>query len=207
MKIAKFDEPELQFGTQCHIDIRFGIMNYCPLDFDSGTAPKQIKVGIVGNAESIEGVREWLNRCRNEVSAKPSRQPNLFPRFPGFNTACAFHSELVLDSSLEREIPSSRVDEVTRIAVPDVLLVEAATSFVDGVKYLLEKRPADVIICAVPNSFLEALDPREPDVNLDDEAEAAAGKEASSLDFHHLLKARCMAVPRLPNPDSSSGHV
>ena len=102
----------------------------------------------------------------------------------------------MLDSSLEREIPSSRVDEVTRIAVPDVLLIEAATSFVDGVRYLLEKRPADVIICAVPNAFLEALDPREPDVDLDDEADGEAGKKASSLDFHHLLKARCMAVPR-----------
>lgn len=196
MRIAKFDEPELQFGTQCHIDIRFGIMNYCPLDFDSGTAPKQIKVGIVGNAESIEGVREWLKRCRNEIPAKASRQPNLFPRFPGFNADCAFRSELVLDSSLEREIPASRVDEVTRITVPDVLLVEAATSFVDGVRYLLEKRPADAIICAIPNSFLEALDPREPDVDLDEETDAAGGKESSSLDFHHLLKARCMAVPR-----------
>ena len=48
MKLFRFDEPLLQFGTSQHVDIRFGILNYCPLDFDSQHAPKQIRVGVVG---------------------------------------------------------------------------------------------------------------------------------------------------------------
>ena len=93
MKIFRFDEPELQFGTSRHIDIRFGLMNYAPLDFDSDAAPKHIRVGIVGSAASIEGLRDWLERCRVEIPAKQSRQPNLFPRFPGFSAESGFYSE------------------------------------------------------------------------------------------------------------------
>jgi hypothetical protein len=45
MKIAHFDEPELEFGSFSHIDIRFGLMNYCPLDYASDVAPKKIHIG------------------------------------------------------------------------------------------------------------------------------------------------------------------
>jgi len=38
--IEVFDEPELEFGAEIrHIDIRFGIMNYGPLDVGSESAP------------------------------------------------------------------------------------------------------------------------------------------------------------------------
>ena len=82
MKITRFEEPVLQFGTSQHVDIRFGIMNYCPLDFDSDHAPKKIRVGIVGSAVSLEGLRDWLEKCRHEILAKQSRKPNLFPSSP-----------------------------------------------------------------------------------------------------------------------------
>ena len=98
MNLIFLEEPELEFGVGQHIDIRFGIMNYGPLDFDLPVAPKQINLGIVGSKESVEGVRQWLERCRTELLAKPSKgdpdkpnkQPNLFARFPGFNPIPAF---------------------------------------------------------------------------------------------------------------------
>src|SRR5580700_3717522 len=103
MNLTFLEEPELEFGAGRHIDIRFGIMNYGPLDFDNSLAPKQINVGIVGSAESVEGVRRWLDRCRTMIAAKPSRedpakpnkQPNLFAQFPGFNLDTGFRSTLV----------------------------------------------------------------------------------------------------------------
>ncbi|WP_145113233.1 argonaute/piwi family protein [Gimesia panareensis] len=144
MKVIKLEEPELEFGTNSHIDIRFGIMNYCPLDFESDNAAKTIRVGIVGSASSIEGIRDWLEKCRCDIPAKNSRQSNLFPRFPGFNPDLAFHSELITDSSLERQLSSSKIDSVVKIPVLDNLRIEAVRSIVEEVNFLLEKKPPDV---------------------------------------------------------------
>ena len=67
MKIEFIDEPELEFGTGRSVDIRFGLTNYHPVDFDNRIAPKSIKVGIVGNNETVEGMAGWLEKCRNEI--------------------------------------------------------------------------------------------------------------------------------------------
>ena len=49
-----FHEPELEFGIAKHIDMKFGLMNYGPLDFQASLAPKKIKLGLIGTPESIE---------------------------------------------------------------------------------------------------------------------------------------------------------
>ena len=105
MKIDFLPEPELELGLGRHIDIRFGLMNYGPADFASSLAPKNIKLGMVGTTQTLEGVCTWFEHCRSEIPAKQSRQPYLFPKFPGFNLDGGFRSELVLDSQLQRTIP------------------------------------------------------------------------------------------------------
>ncbi|MGI8548324.1 MAG: hypothetical protein ACR2M1_13505 [Gemmatimonadaceae bacterium] len=74
MKLSFFVEPELEFGSRRHIDIRFGIMNYGRLDVESGLAPKRIHVGIAGLPEDIERVSEWLEHCREEIPRVASHQ-------------------------------------------------------------------------------------------------------------------------------------
>src|ERR1039457_3455906 len=121
MSIAFLEEPELEFGTGRHIDIRFGIMNHGPLDFDSRVAPHGLNLGIVGSTESIEGVRRWLERCRKEIpgkrnkddSIKESHQPNLFPRFPGFSDEAGFRSSLVMDDGLCRDFQKRAITDIT----------------------------------------------------------------------------------------------
>jgi len=195
MRITHFDEPELEFGTHSHIDIRFGLMNYGPFDYVSELAPKTIQVGVVGSAASIEGVREWLKRCRNEIAAKESRQPNLFPKFPGFNTDCGFHSEIAIDSSLERQIPSKRIEEISHIALLDELRIEAVKTIVEEVRFLQEKKPPNVIVCAIPQELLNALDPIQSEGELEDES-IEDGPPSSKIDFRDMLKARSMNLPR-----------
>src|SRR4051812_38442186 len=111
MRLSFLEEPELQFGTDRHIDIRFGIMNYGPLDFES-TVPRAINLGIVGSNQSTEGIRNWLKKCQSEIPAKPNRedpsrsnkQPNLFTRFPGFNLENAFRSTIVIEEACCRPL-------------------------------------------------------------------------------------------------------
>jgi hypothetical protein len=61
VNIRVLDEPELEFaGGGRHIDPRFGIVDYGPADLGSGRAPGSIRVGLVGDPESIEGIRGWV---------------------------------------------------------------------------------------------------------------------------------------------------
>ncbi len=195
MNIFRFDEPELQFGTSRHIDIRFGLMNYSPLDFDSADAPKRVRIGIVGSAASIEGLRDWLERCRKEIPAKQSRQPNLFPKFPGFSPETGFCSELTFDSTLERSISSTEIAEIVAGTVRDEQKVRAVGVIVREVRLLLEKKP-DVIVCALPHELLDAFEPDSQKLDLENEESGGGENQDSNIDFHHLLKARCMALPR-----------
>ncbi len=196
MKLVRFQEPLLQFGTSQHVDVRFGILNYCPLDFENPRAPRQIRVGVVGSAVSLEGLRDWLERCRNEIPAKESRQPNLFPRFPGFNSDCAFHSELLLDSSLERQISSEELASILKVSVPGEQKVHAARAIVEQVRSLLDKKPPDVIVVALPQELLNAFESPEEGIDLEDETANAQTPAGDRIDFHDLLKARCMSLPR-----------
>lgn len=195
MKIIRFDEPELQFGTSQHIDIRFGLMNYAPLDFDCDDAPKRIRVGIVGSTASIEGLRDWLERCRVEIPAKQSRQPNLFPRFPGFSAESGFYSELTFDSTLERSLSSAEISDIVAGTVSDEQKVRAVGAIVREVRLLLEKKP-DVIVCALPYELLNAFEPDGEKIDLDNEESEDGENQESTIDFHHLLKARCLGLPR-----------
>jgi hypothetical protein len=51
MKAILLQEPELEFGTGRHVDIRFGLMAHGPVDFEDSPASR-IRAGIVGSPES-----------------------------------------------------------------------------------------------------------------------------------------------------------
>src|SRR5689334_10990256 len=188
MNLFFLEEAELQFGGGRHIDIRFGIMNYGPLDFDLPLSPKQINLGVVGSKESVEGVRQWLERCRTEIVAKPSKgnpdkpnkQPNLFTRFPGFTPNTGFCSTLTMDDTLCRDFPSSSITEIAQLPDRNERIARSVDLFMEEIQYLAQNTPAKVIVCAVPLALLEAMGPEEED---DDETdERAPGIVGPELD-------------------------
>lgn len=198
MKAAFLEEPELEFGAGRHVDIRFGIMNYGPLDFDQPTAPKQINVGLIGSNESVEGVRLWLERCRAEISAKSSKtspdQPNklynLFTRFPGFSLDGSFRSELILHDTFCRQFSNDNLEEICRLPERNERVTRTVDLFMEEIRYLAQYRDSKVILCAVPLSLLNAMGPQEI---ADDEAEETPAAIATTqLDFHDMLKACAM---------------
>jgi hypothetical protein len=204
MNLLFLEEPELQFGVARHIDIRFGIMNYGPLDFDLPVAPKQISLGIVGSKESVEGVRQWLERCRTEILAKPgkgdpekpNKQPNLFTRFPGFAPDTGFRSTLVMDDTLCRDFTNSNIADIRKLPDRNERITRSVDLFMEEIQYLAQNTPSKVIVCALPVSLLEAMGPEDID---DDEAEELVpGIVEPQLDFHDMLKACAMQQYRKP---------
>jgi hypothetical protein len=194
MKVGFIHEPELEFGTGRHIDVRFGLMNYGPLDINDSTAPKEIRVGIVGTSETVEGLVRWLEACKGEIPAKTSSQPNLFPRFPGFRSDNNWHASLVLDPKLQETIPQKEFEKLAITGKGEELVTTAASWFIDRFKYLDETYKVDVLICAAPMQLVPRIGDETSITPVEGAVDSVA--EQHVLDFHNHLKAKAMSISK-----------
>jgi hypothetical protein len=123
MKAWVMDEPEVEFAGGCrHIDPRFGIADYGPVDLGTPRAPSEIRVGVIGPASGVDGARQWLERCRDSIAAKPTdKSPRLFRDFPGFDTNVTFRSRLIFDDTLTRTIPNRALTSAFHVFTPSGL--------------------------------------------------------------------------------------
>ncbi len=194
-------EPQLEFGTGSHVDIRFGMMNHGPLDALSELAPEKIRLGIVGTAKDVEGVHAWMERIGRGVDAKQSRQPNLFPRFPGFGEDSSLKAPLVSEPRLHGIVKQRELDVLFKSNHRYRVIEEAAGMFLSEMRRLAEKSSVDVLVCAVLDGLLDYDERDEPVRDEDPEGDTddpdSADRERADLNFHHLLKARAMDL-RIP---------
>ena len=190
MKVQFLHEPELEFGTGRHVDIRFGLMHHGPLDQLSPVCPRQIRIGIVGTAETVEGVEKWLERCSKGIEAKKSNQPNLFPRFPGFGEGTRLHAPILTDSQLQRVIRSGDVDILCKTRKINEVISVAVEMFFEELERILEKGTADVFICALPMSLVKFIYQGViPGVEGVERAD-----DSKNIDFHDMLKAKALKL-------------
>lgn len=197
MNLNFIDEPDLQFGTSKHIDIKFGIMNYGVLDFDKETSPRKINLGIVGTNETIEKFLSWVDNCKNYIDAKKSNKKFLFPSFPGFNGEHSFYSEIVCNPNFQRKISSSEISNIGNLVTKDERINAAVELFLNEIEYLVEtKLNINVIVCALPLQFLKMVELRM--TGEDDSLEEGEDQETdATIDFRKFLKARSLKF-RIP---------
>lgn len=196
MRATVLDEPELEFGAGGrHIDPRFGIANYGPLDAGTESAPTRIRVGIVGPLSAVEGIRSWLQRAREPINAKPPRYPGqaaLFPRFPGFDSDHSFRSVLVLEDRNMRPLPAKLVQRLAK-QPHSVAVQEAVDGYLSEIDWLAETGACDVILCARPVE-LDVIEDNEDEDESEQTGEEGRGARNGWLrpDFHDQLKAAAM---------------
>jgi hypothetical protein len=188
MSLQHLAEPELEFGSGRHIDIRFGISGYGPLDIDRRDL-RAIRVGIVGTAEAIETLSAWLEHCSVGIEAKDSRQPNLFVPFPGFQADVGYRADLVIEPRTCRAIASGRFKALADKASHNLLVSGAADLFCAELSVLEESGGVDVVICALPMELLRDM------IRGYRSNERA---DSDDLNFRRLLKARAMQATAVP---------
>lgn len=190
MNVGLIQEPPLEFGTGSHIDIRFGLMNHGPLDILSEGAPQRIRLGIVGTPDGVAGAQAWLDRIGRGIEAKESRQPNLFPRFPGFGEGTNLPAALFIDSRLHGTVNQRELDSLFKSSNRNRVVAEVVDMFLWEMRRLAEKASADVLVCAVPEGLIDYMEEDRPVEEGSDEETAGSAK----LDFHNLLKAKAMEL-------------
>ena len=193
MKAQVFDEPEVEFaGGIRHVDPRFGVADYGPVDLGTSGAPREIRVGIVGPADGIEGARRWLERCREPIPAKAGdRSPRLFRDFPGFDTDVTFRSRLVFDDGLTRTISNRALTKA--ISRPGALgVVDAVDLYAAEASDLAATNRCDVVLCARPDD----LEDQELTLRAEDEAldGPSVPVDERRVDFRDLLKAKVLGT-------------
>lgn len=192
MKARVLHEPELEFRAgNRHIDPRYGISVYGPADAESPSAPHQISIALIGPAQAVDGIRGWLQRCRERIEAKDTKpgQENLHQPFPGFSPDSEFGSELVFDDALVREIPERQLRRLARADAASAT-AEAVQIYADAARSLAETGRCRVIVCARPDELLDR-EARPPAAEHDEEAD----EREITGDFHDLLKAAALTLP------------
>ncbi|WP_312487038.1 hypothetical protein [Sphingomonas sp.] len=193
MKLTHLKEPPLEFGgTMRHPDIRFGLMDYGPLDFGLESAPTRIRLGIVGSAETVEGVARWIERCATGFPAKESRQPNLFPTFPGTGPEESFRCEFVTADELQRVLPPREVARLVAITGQREMTRAVVDTIANEIAVLSERSSKpDVVLVALPVEIIQRTYNARDAIGGEDGDEAEAGAD---LDFRGMLKAACMRL-------------
>ncbi len=158
MKATVFNEPMLDFGHGgAHEDPRAGVTHYGPVDLGMPGAPTRISVGLVGPADSISGVRSWLERCQRLIEAKANnRHPRLFRGFPGFNDDCGFRSELVFDDTWTRAISNRQIGRILTKPI-GLATAECVDLYHREIADLCERGVVDVVIVARPDDLQDDI--------------------------------------------------
>ncbi|MBF2063658.1 MAG: hypothetical protein IGS39_04390 [Calothrix sp. C42_A2020_038] len=171
-------------------------MQHKPLDYNSTSVPKEIKLGIIGSSETVDGLNIWLEKCSQGIEAKNSKQVNLFPEFPGWGGEKILPTQISIDSRRNSIISNKDIQKLLKQDDSNTLISDCVDFLIEELCYLDEKTSPDVLVCALPESLLEKMSINEeqsednnkyPQIKINTQTEI-------HLDFHDLFKAKAMAL-------------
>lgn len=191
MKICLLKEPLLQFGTGSHICPRTGIERMGVYDTKDINRRTELRIGIVGRGEGIDALDVWLENCREGISPKESKFPNLFKGFGGINEHYVFFTKILSSPQFTRAIQKTTLTQITKIERREDRVTEALDVFYEQIRFLAENRSVDVIVCIIPNEIFNSLTTNTST------ADTNSMDNFVEFNFRRELKARCMhlAVP------------
>lgn len=197
MKSFFVNEPDLEFGGNGrHIDIRFGLKATGPLDRGTPSAPPIVRVGVVGDAESVSLFREWVDKCRCGIEAKPSTLPMLFTDFPGFGDGQML-PDFVTATSACREIRGQDIEAWTKTEPRNLMIERSVSRYIDEASDLIGKGGVDAVVCALGPTLLKCID-----VGGSEKRGPRSGRRTDHapgerpLIWHDVLKARALKLGR-----------
>jgi hypothetical protein len=196
MRIDFLPEPELEFGSGNHSDIRYGLKDYGPIGFSSGPNAETIRIGFVGTAATIEGVYDWMSRARGGVPERASKKPRFRFAFPGFGLESPFRCEWTTEPRLKRAVDPRKLEEALKARPKETAVKRVAELFMKECRYLDTTAKVDVIVCAPSGEVLQEFDVEDEVGEEDHDSYRKSSRERAALqvDFHDFLKAQSLTL-------------
>jgi len=191
MKLSFIEEPLLEFGKGTHICPRAGIDAFGVYDIRLSARREKLLVGAISTSDNLSKFAEWIDRCSQPIEGKAgTSQPELFPKFCGFNRDIGFNADLVLGDEITRSLSNNDIREILKIKRREERINAAVDLFYRQVKFLAQNRVVDVIVCIIPTKLYEQVSKEEIspiETSLEDD-------EVVNLEtnFRRLLKAKTM---------------
>ena len=190
MKLQLLDEPLLQFASGTHVDIRAGLAEFGALDRGSGNTPNPLRIGIIGNAATIESTRRWLLSARAGVPSTEKKLRELRPSFPGRHEHI-FGTTFDLTERGTRSIARAELEAIARS--PDGM-VRAVDLFLSHARDVAGQGGIHVLIIAPPAEIFSLGESVR--IAADSELDEAQDQVVNpALNFHDLFKAAALELP------------
>lgn len=147
------DEPLLCFGDgQTHIDPKHGILQFGPKSYKPAKRhPAQVRVGLIGSAETINSAQQWLIKSQAGVAGNEKH-----PDFPGFQRDRGFFSDLVFDDAWNEQFNRGEIADLLKIRSPRDRF-ETALQLLETKLELLwrEDQKPEYILVALPDDIFK----------------------------------------------------
>jgi hypothetical protein len=195
MRMQMFEEPPLAFHeSRQHVDIKAGLSLFGAFDKSAPNKPVPLRIGIIGTTATVDGVRDWIERCKAGVSSEEIKLRELRPPFVGMDRA--FGTTLELSDSTTRTVTRH---ELTAALGSRERLKRVTEVFVNHARDLAAKSGLNVLVIAPPWEVFELADKvaidRDPPL---DEAQEPAPDQSrptpTPLNFHDLFKAEALEL-------------
>lgn len=187
MKLKVLKEPLLEFGSGTHICPRAGIEQMGVYDKKDELRRSELRVGIVGRGEGVDLLDVWLDKCVTGIVGKEgSNYPNLFKGFGGINEHYAFFTKILSSQQYTRFLKKSEINKISKMKMREERVRESVDLYYEQIRFLVENRSIDVIVCVIPNQLFDSLTTNSgiQDTDLED--------KYLEHNFRRLLKAKCM---------------
>ena len=155
IELVELPIPQTEFGAPItSSDPKIGLTQAGPFDLRFGaTRKKEMRVGLVGNANMLKKAQKWLDQCCAPIPSniKDSTQ---YPDFPGFNET--FHTSLIFDRQWQAEINNGILEAMLKRG-PQPRFEAVLDMYADGVEKLVDNTNncPDIVLCCLPDSVVQ----------------------------------------------------
>ncbi len=203
-------EPRLEFRHRQFLeDPHDGLSLFGPYGMEVSSHPKNLTIGAIGTPDGIHAFTRWCRVAKGPVYPGDSRDPHLWPVFPGFEAA--FCSDLPREPAWSSELDLQKLKDESLQKDPSKRAAGVVEEYLTAIKKTqMREEPFGVLVCVVPDfvwkncrpeSFVpgaigEAVSKKERELRASGQQDFFDAYDpeiyAYSVDFRRQIKARSM---------------